>query len=222
MAADGPSTRPNGCEPPPAAAGCSGRSAGVGALGLLAGCENTTTPIGACESGDGSSNLVVAEADRARRPAAAAPRQLRHLGDHGGQPADRRRRRRREGPARDLQLRRLPRPEPRSRSSRSCTGRKVQIATYNSADEAIAKLSSGAVAFDLIIGPLGLQHRQPDRAAADPAAQPLVPAELREEHLARAAGPVLRPRQPLHGAVRRLVGRDRLAQRQDRRTTSPR
>ncbi len=32
------------------------------------------------------------------------------------------------------------------------TGRKVQVATYNSSDEAIAKLSSGAVAFDLIVG----------------------------------------------------------------------
>ena len=32
------------------------------------------------------------------------------------------------------------------------TGRKVKIATYNSADEAIAKLQSGAVAFDVIMG----------------------------------------------------------------------
>ena len=48
-----------------------------------------------------------------------------------------------------------------------------------------------------------------------------LPAEPREEHLARAAGPVLRPRQPLHGAVRRLDGRHRLAQRQGRARTSP-
>src|SRR6185312_5140662 len=32
---------------------------------------------------------------------------------------------------------------------------KVEIATYNSADEAIAKLSSGAVDFDLIVGLTG-------------------------------------------------------------------
>ena len=32
---------------------------------------------------------------------------------------------------------------------------KVEIATYNSADEAIAKLSSGAVDFDLILGLTG-------------------------------------------------------------------
>ena len=35
------------------------------------------------------------------------------------------------------------------------TGRKVQIATYNSADEAVAKLAAGAVAFDVIIGLTG-------------------------------------------------------------------
>ena len=39
--------------------GAAGGALGVGALGLLAGCENTTTPIGACAGGDGSSNLVV-------------------------------------------------------------------------------------------------------------------------------------------------------------------
>src|SRR5690606_715404 len=32
------------------------------------------------------------------------------------------------------------------------TGRKVQVATYNSADEAVAKLSSGTVDFDVIVG----------------------------------------------------------------------
>src|SRR5262245_59383587 len=30
-------------------------AAGVGGAAFLAGCENTTTPIGACETGDGSS-----------------------------------------------------------------------------------------------------------------------------------------------------------------------
>src|SRR5262249_31159251 len=34
-------------------------------------------------------------------------------------------------------------------------GTKVQIATYNSADEAIAKLASGAVTFDVILGLTG-------------------------------------------------------------------
>ena len=83
-------------------------------------------------------------------------------------------------------------------------------------DEAAAKLSAGAVDFDVDHGP----ERQPDgevhRAAADAAAQPQLPAEPREEHLARAAGSVLRPRLALHRPVRRLDGRHRLAQRQDR------
>jgi len=35
------------------------------------------------------------------------------------------------------------------------TGAKVQIATYNSAEEAIAKLAGGAVTFDVIIGLTG-------------------------------------------------------------------
>ena len=58
------------------------------------------------------------------------------------------------------------------------------------------------------------EHRQPDRAAADPAAQPLVPDERREEHLAGAAGPVLRPWQQLHGAV--LVWSDGIGWRNDK------
>ena len=43
-----------------------------------------------------------------------------------------------------------------------------------------------------------------------------LPAQPREEHLARAAGPVLRPGRALHRALRRLARRHRLAQRQDR------
>ncbi len=106
------------------------------------------------------------------------------------------------------------------------TGRQVEIATYNSADEAVAKLAAGAVGFDVIIG---LSGSNIVNLIAQQLLQPLNHSylpNLREEHLARAAGPVLRPRQPLHGPVRRLVGRDRLAQRQDldrhrRRWTSP-
>ena len=48
--------------------------------------------------------------------------------------------------------------------------------------------------------------------------QPLnhtLPAEPRSEHLAGARRPVLRPRLALHRALCRLVGRDRLAKRQD-------
>ena len=200
--------------------GAAGGALGIGALGLLAGCENTTTPIGACEGGDGSSNLVVAKPTRAGRPAAARAPTTRSRGRSprttSRSPTASPTRAARSGSTT------TPTTSTRrwSRSSRSSTGRKVQIATYNSVrrGDREARVRRGRVRRDH--RPLRLEHRQPDRAAAAAAAQPLVPAEPREEHLARAAGPVLRPGQPLHRAVRRLVGRDRLAQRQDRRRTS--
>ena len=68
-------------------------------------------------------------------------------------------------------------------------GVSVKFATYNSSDEAVAKLAAGAVSFDVIMGLGGHEHLQPDRAEAHPAAQPFVPPEPDQEHLARAAGP---------------------------------
>jgi spermidine/putrescine transport system substrate-binding protein len=122
----------------------------VGAIGLLAGCENTTTPIGACE-GDGSSNLVVPKPtgpgglplprpDNAVTwaitsdnepiaddvPDESGPLGIYNYADY-------------LDPALVKEFEKL-------------TGRKVQIATYNSSDEAIAKLASGAVGFDVIMG----------------------------------------------------------------------
>ena len=92
----------------------------------------------------------------------------------------------------------------------------VKIATYNSADEATAKLSAGAVDFDVVIG---LSANQMVTLIAQQLMLPLnaqLPAQSREEHLAGAAGSVLRPRRALHGSLRRLARRHRLAQRQDR------
>jgi len=130
--------------------GAAGGALGVGALGLLAGCENTTTPIGACE-GDGSSNLVV--------PKPSGP---------GALPLPR--------PDNAVTWAITPDNEPIAdgvadengplgiynyadyldpalvKKFEKLTGRKVQIATYNSSDEAIAKLSAGEVAFDVIVG----------------------------------------------------------------------
>ena len=160
-------------QPPPAAAGCGGRRLGVGALGLLAGCENTTTPIGACE-GDGSSNLVV--------PKPTGP---------GGLPLPRPdnavtwaitadnepiagRRRRRGRPARDLQLRRLPRPGPgqevREADRPQGADRDLQLVRRGDRE---ARVGRRRLRRDH--RPLRLEHRQPDRAAAAAAAQPLVP-----------------------------------------------
>ena len=93
---------------------------------------------------------------------------------------------------------------------------KVKIATYNSADEATAKLSSGSVGFDVVIG---LSANNMVTLIAQQLMMPLnaqLPAESREEHLGAAAGSVLRPRGALHGPLRRVAGRHRLAQRQDR------
>ncbi len=194
--------------------GAAGGALGIGALGLLAGCENTTTAIGACEGGDGSSNLVVAKPtgpgglplprpDNAvtwaitedNKPIAdGVPDENGPLGIYNY--ADY------LDPSADQEVREAHRPQG--------AGGHLQLVRRGDRE---ALLRRGRLRPDHRA--LGLEHRQPDRPAAAPAAQPLVPAELREERLARAAGPVLRPRQQVHGAVRRLVGRDRVAQRQD-------
>jgi spermidine/putrescine transport system substrate-binding protein len=131
--------------------GAAGGALGVGALGLLAGCENTTTPIGACDTGNGTSNLVVPKPlgpgglplprpDNAVTWAITADNKpiADGLAETGGQLGI-------YNYADYLDPGLVKRFE-------KLTGSKVQIATYNSSDEAIAKLSSGAVGFDVIIG----------------------------------------------------------------------
>jgi spermidine/putrescine transport system substrate-binding protein len=131
--------------------GAAGGALGVGALGLLAGCENTTTPIGACEGGDGSSNLVVPKPvgpgglplprpDNAITWAVTADNQP--IAD--GVPDE-------NGPLQVYNYADYLDPT-LVKKFEKLTGRKVKIATYNSSDEAIAKLASGAVGFDVIIG----------------------------------------------------------------------
>ncbi len=133
--------------------GAAGGALGIGALGLLAGCENTTTAIGACE-GDGSSNLVVAKPtgpgglplprpDNAVTWAITADNQP--IAD--GVPDE-------KGPLGIYNYADYIDPGVVKKFEK-LSGRKVQIATYNSADEAVAKLAAGAVAFDVIIGLTG-------------------------------------------------------------------
>ena len=154
-----------------------------------------------------------AEADRARRPAAPSARQRRHLGHHAREPADPRRTPGRAGPAQPLQLRGLHRPGHRQEVLEAVQHlglrRHLQLGRRGDRE---ARLRRRRLRRDR--RPHRVEHRQPHRSEPAPAAQPLVPAEPREEHLAGAPGSVLRPRQPLHGAVRRLDGRHRLAQRQ--------
>jgi spermidine/putrescine transport system substrate-binding protein len=134
--------------------GAAGGALGLGALGVLAGCENTTTPIGSCEGGEGSSNLVVPRPvgpgglplprpDNAITWAITADNQP--IAD--GVPDER-------GPLGIYNYADYLDPG-LVKKFEKLTGRKVQIATYNSGDEAIAKLSSGAVGFDVIMGLTG-------------------------------------------------------------------
>src|SRR5262249_48084430 len=130
--------------------GAAGSVVGIGAAGVLAGCENTTTPIGACDTGSVSSLVV---------PKPLGP---------GGLPLPR------TDNSVTWAITDANKPIPSGRPSEKGTvnlynyadyiwpglikrfekqfGAKVKIATYNSADEAIAKLAAGAVTFDVIIG----------------------------------------------------------------------
>jgi len=130
--------------------GAAGGALGVGALGLLAGCENTTTPIGACE-GDGSSNLVVPKPTGPDglplpRPDNAVTWAITSDNEPiaDGVPDE-------SGPLGIYNYADYLDPA-LVKKFEKLTGRKVQIATYNSSDEAIAKLASGAVGFDVIMG----------------------------------------------------------------------
>jgi spermidine/putrescine transport system substrate-binding protein len=160
--------------------GAAAAAAGAGAAGVLAGCQNTTTPIGFCEdtggggaSADGggggggtslASNLVVA------KPAGPGGLPLPRndnsvewaITDDNPRIAD-------GLPTEGGTLRLFnyadyidPGVVKKFRQQFDC---QVEIGTYNSSDEAIAKLNSGEVTYDVIIGLsanviVGLQARQ--------------------------------------------------------------
>jgi spermidine/putrescine transport system substrate-binding protein len=130
--------------------GAAGGALGIGAMGVLAGCENTTTPIGACE-GDGSSNLVVPKPTGPGglplpRPDNAVTWAITSDNEPiaDGVPDE-------DGPLTIYNYAEYLDPS-LVRAFQKLTGRKVEIATYNSSDEAVAKLASGAVGFDIVIG----------------------------------------------------------------------
>ena len=195
-----------------------GAAAGLGVAGVLAGCENTTTPIGAdtaAASGEVAELVVAKPTGPAGLPLPRPDNSVTWAITDENKP-DRRRRPARGRPAPDLQLRRL---------HRSGDGQEVPEAVQHQGPDRDVQLGRRGRREARVRrrrvrpdhGPERLEHRQPDRAEADQAAQPQLPAEPREEHLARAGRPVLRPRRALHGPVRRLDGRHRLAQRQGRR-----
>lgn len=132
--------------------GAAGGALGVGALGALTGCQNTTTPIGACENG--GSDLVVAKpSGPGGLPLPRPDNSVTWAITADNQPiadglADE------AGPLQVYNYADYLDPALVKRFER-LTGRKVRIATYNSSDEAVAKLAAGAVNFDVIIGLTG-------------------------------------------------------------------
>jgi len=133
--------------------GTAGAAAGISAIGALAGCENTTTPIGAEAAGPtgAAAELVV------QKPTGPAGLPLprpdnsitwaiteENKGIPDGRPAE-------GGPLKIYNYADYVDPAT-VKKFQAETSSKVQIATYNSSDEAIAKLSSGAVEFDLVMG----------------------------------------------------------------------
>lgn len=135
------------------ARGAAGAVAGVGVAAGLAACENTTTPVGADAGGPtgAAADLVV------QKPTGPAGLPLPRTDNSvtwaitdenkpikdglGNEP----------GPLRIYNYADYIDPATLKRFQKEFST-KVEIATYNSADEAVAKLSSGAVDFDLIMG----------------------------------------------------------------------
>ena len=191
-------------------------AAGVGVAGGLVGCENTTEPVAVgCETGRGGLAARRPEAGRPGRAAAPAHRQQRHVGDRRRQPDDRRRpaaRDREHAPPLQLPGLHLPRAAAPLREALRLQGRGRHLQRLRRGDR---QAPVGRRRVRRHPRALGLEHRQPDGAAAPAAAEPHVPAEPGREHLAAARRPVLRPRLALHGALRHLVGRHRLAERPD-------
>ncbi len=127
--------------------------AGAGLVAGLAACENTTTPVGAEASGatGAAAELVV------QKPTGPAGLPLPRTDNSvtwaitddnqpvkdGGSPEP--------GPLRVYNYADYLDPDTVKKFQKEFSS-KVEIATYNSAEEAIAKLSSGAVDFDLIVG----------------------------------------------------------------------
>ncbi len=136
--------------------GAAGSAVGLGAAGMLAGCENTTTPIGAGAGGPtgAAAGLVVAKPVGPGglplpRPDNAVTwaitEENKPIAD--GKPAE-------TGPLQIYNYADYVDPTVVKRFERKFNT-KVKLATYNSADEAVAKLAAGAVAFDVILGLTG-------------------------------------------------------------------
>jgi spermidine/putrescine transport system substrate-binding protein len=138
------------------ARGAAGAVAGAGIVGGLAACENTTTPVGADTGGPtgaaaelvvpkptGPGGLPLPRTDNA--VTWAITDENKPIKD-GRKPEP--------GPLRVYNYADYLDPTTLKKFQKQF-GTKVEVATYNSADEAIAKLASGSVAFDVVIGLAG-------------------------------------------------------------------
>jgi spermidine/putrescine transport system substrate-binding protein len=130
--------------------GAAGTAVGVGAIGALAGFQNTTTPMGSCEEG-GSSPLVEQKpVGPGGLPLPRPDNSVTWAITDDNQPvAD-------SAPVENGTLQVYNYPDyiypALVKKFEQETGSKVKIATYNSSDEAIAKLASGQVSFDVVVG----------------------------------------------------------------------
>ncbi len=136
--------------------GAAGGALGLSAAGILAGCENTTEPIGASAGGPagpaaklvqpkpvGPGGLPLPRPDNAVTWAITPDN--RPIKD--GRPAE-------NGPLNVYNYADYIDPATLKRFEKQF-GTSVKVGTYNSSDEAIAKLSAGAVAYDVILGLAG-------------------------------------------------------------------
>ena len=93
-------------------------------------------------------------------------------------------------------------------------GVEVEETFFDTMDEAIQKISSGAFDFDVFFPTT--DRIEPSRRRQDIAtAEPRVPPEPAEDRLARAAGPVVRQGLAVHRALRHVDHRDRVSEGQD-------
>jgi spermidine/putrescine transport system substrate-binding protein len=129
--------------------GAAGTVVGAGALGLVAGCENTTKPLG---GGTGETNKFVDPKPTGPKglPLPRPDNSVTWAITDDNQPiADGRQNE--GGTLRVYNYADYLDPVVLKRFQKRY-GVTVEIATYNSADEAIAKLAAGAVSFDIIVG----------------------------------------------------------------------
>ena len=135
--------------------GAAGSAIGLSAAGLLAGCENTTTPLGVGGGPTSAASKLVVQKPLGPgglplpRPDNAVTWAITPENEpiKDGKPVER-------GPLRAYNYANYIDPAT-VKKFEDQYHTSVQIATYNSADEAIAKLAAGAVAFDVIIGLAG-------------------------------------------------------------------